>query len=142
MLGIFKDLKKKKEQKKLLLDFYQELKKNLESYYVMDQLARFRFYRMDAWLKLKNSVPGAGGEAVLIYARRLEEYNALLDDFTRYEQWYAADINNKTPASARILHDKREEPRQKFEGLESVIKSAIQSLERYLLETNILKIKV
>ena len=141
MLAFFQQWKDKKARQNLFLDFYEELKKNLESYYVMDQLGRFRFFRMETWLRIKNSGNPAilGDKMINDYAQRLQEYNAVTDDFTKYEQWYGSDIENKTPANARILHDKREEPRIKFQGLEGVIKSAIQSFEKKLLEEKILK---
>jgi hypothetical protein len=139
MLKMLEEWKKSKERRKLLLSFYEELKKNLESYYVMDQLGRFRFFRMQTWGRIKPEADSFRNSDLETYVRRLEEYNALLDDFTKYEQWYSADINNKTPASAKILHDKREEPRQKFQGLEPVIKAALRNFEQYLLKTKILK---
>ena len=132
--------KDRKARQRLLLEFHGELKKNLESYYVMDQLGRFRFFRMEGWQNLKNANDPAVSQGNIVnYACRLEEYNLLLADFTKYEQWYASDLNNKVPANARILHDKREEPRQKFQGLEPVIQSAIQSFEHYLCEAQLLK---
>ena len=128
MLKFFQEWKNKKTQRKILVEFYQELKKNLESYYVMDQLGRFRFFRLDSWPQAKD-YPGIGKDPlILAYSQRLCEYNAVLDDFTKYEQWYS-DLNNKTPANGRILHDKKEEVRNKFQGLEAVIKSALQNFE-------------
>ena len=139
MFAFYQEWKKNQERQRILLAFYEELKKNLESYYVMDQLGRFRLFRLTIWSRLNEEALFAWDEPLVAYIRRLEEYNALLDDFLKYEQWYASDINNKTPATARVLHDKREEPRQKFQGLEPVIKSAIQSFEKYLQEQKILK---
>lgn len=141
MLTFFRRWQEKKARQNLFLDFYEELKKNLESYYVMDQLGRFRFFRMVTWSKLKDPEGPAilNDKMIADYIHRLEEYNSVLDDFTKYEQWYASDLNNKTPANARILHDKREEPRTKFQGLEPVIKSAIQSFEKQLCEVKLLK---
>jgi len=140
MLRFLEQWQARKARRKLLLEFYEELRKNLESYYVMDQLARFRFFRMETWAKLKSlGDRGILEDAMIVaYVRRLEEYNSLLGDFTKFEQWYS-DLNNKTPANARILHDKREEPRMKFEGLEGVIKSAVQSFEKYLYAEKIFK---
>jgi hypothetical protein len=141
MLKIFQQWKEKKAQQKLWLEFHEELAKNLESYYVMDQIGRFRFFRMESWQKLKNSNPPpvCQNTAITTYISRLEEYNSLLDDFTKYEQWYASDLNNKTPANGRILHEKREKAREKFQGLEPIIKSALHSFENHLLEVKLLK---
>ena len=127
-MKFFQEWKNKKTQRKILVEFYQELKKNLESYYVMDQLGRFRFVRLESWPHAKD-YPGVGKDPmILAYSQRLCEYNAVLVDFTKYEQWYS-DLNNKTPANGRILHDKKEEVRNKFQGLEAVIKSALQNFE-------------
>ena len=139
MLKFFQEWKNKKTQHKVLLEFYQELKKNLESYYVMDQLGRFRFFRLESWPQAKDYLALGADPVILAYIHRLGKYHAVLDDFTKYEQWYAADLNNKTPDNGRILHDKREEVKKKFPGLETVIKSALQSFEKQLYKEKIFK---
>ena len=137
MLNFWQEWKKKSNLKKLLLEFYKEVKKNLEAYYVMDQLERLRSFRLERWQKMKDYANITFGEEVLFYIRIIEDYNRALENFKGYEQWYASDVNNKTQENVRTLHLKKQEADQKFKNLDQVIKSVIAVLETRLRAMNV-----
>ena len=113
---------RKKAHKKALDAFYAEAKANLESYYVMFQINRLRFFTLTAWDKVKaQSWP----PPVVEYIRRLTLYNKVLQDYKDYEYWYNEDLENKNQANGRILHQKKELVEEQFKGLEDVIKPAV-----------------
>ncbi len=137
MLKFLQDLKKKREQKRLLLDFLAEIEKNLESYYVMDQIGRLRFFSLESWEKVKGYEDLTFGQEIRNYVQALSEYNRLLKDFKDYEQWYAADIERKNQENGKLLHAKKEASGQKFKGLDQVIKPALISLREKLIAMKI-----
>ena len=137
MLNFWQKWNKKRKLKKLLLEFYGEVKKNLEAYYVMDQLERLRSFHLESWQKVKDYANIAFGEEISFYIKIIEEYNRTLESFKSYEQWYASDVNNKTQENARILHLKKQEADQKFKNFDQVIKPAIAVLETRLRAMNV-----
>ena len=127
---------------KLLLSFWQEVEMNLESYYVMFQLGKLRFFAMQVWPLIQSCAEFLLDEQLSRYGERLADYNNVLDDFRKYEQWYAADIKNKTKENGLVLTAKRDAAQAKFDaGLEEVIKTALISLQGRLLAMKILKEK-
>ncbi len=131
---------KKRALKKLCLDFDAELKKNLESYYVMFQLGRLRFFKMEISQAVLNNPEISLPPEVRRYLDVIESYNKCLKDFTDFETWYAADINRKTKENGIILHAKKEEAQKKFQaGLEEVIKAAVKSWDSWLKQQKMIK---
>ena len=139
MLSFIKGFRKVREERRAWLDFYEEIEKNLESYYVMFQLGRLRFFQLEHWLKQGANPAVVSDRNVQHYGQRLQEYNQILEGFKKFEQWYASDINNKTKENGVLLHQKREEAETKFNGLESVILEAKKAFALQLQEKKILK---
>lgn len=110
-------------------DFLAEAEKNLESYYVMDQIGRLRFFTLESWEKIKASGESFGPQ-VQAYVEAVGEYNRLLKDFKDFEEWYAADVEHKTQDNGRTLHAKKEAAGQKFKGLDRMIKPAVENLKK------------
>ena len=138
MWALFDKFQKKRKLKRLLLEFKEEIKKNLESYYVMFQLGKLKFFQLEVWQKLKNESEAEMSSSILRYAQILGDYNKVLADFKNYEQWFASDINNKTASNAEVLHEKNSKAKEKFQGLEQIIKSALHDFEIQLLRRKIL----
>jgi len=131
---------KRKEQKKALMAFYEEVDRNLESYYVMFQLNRLRFFSLEQWDQVRNRPDVDWPPDVGRYAQVLADYNTTLKDFKDYEQWYSADVENKTRENGQVLHTKREAAEEKFrQGLEDLIKNAKGQVERQLMDKGIIK---
>ena len=139
MFKFFADIGKRKEQKKALMAFYEEVDRNLEGYYVMFQLDRLRFFALDHWQNVRARPDVVWPHAVVRYAEVLADYNSTLQDFKTYEQWYSADVTNTTRENGQVLHDKRDEAEKKFrQGLEAVIKSAKEQVERQLMDQGVI----
>ena len=136
---ILQSIIKGRTRRRLLLAFYEEIKDNLESYYVMFQIGKLRFFKLEGWEQAMAFPHGEWDSAVVHYAERLREYLRALKEFKEYEDWYASDINNKSQETGRVLHGKREAAQAKFEGLEPVIKAALSSVEGQLKTMKILK---
>src|SRR3989338_3803243 len=73
--------------------------------------------------------------------KNLEDYNRGMADFKEFEQWYAADLNNKTPENARLLHAKKELVSEKFKGLLAVVKPTQEVFKARLIAQKIYKDK-
>ena len=124
MMKFFRRFQKKRELKKNWLAFFLEVNKNLESYYVMFQLDRLRFFNLDVWERVKNNRDLPLTSDVLRYAEILNDYNQTLKAFKDYEQWYSSDLKNKIPDNGRILHAKKDAAQEKFQGLATARSSA------------------
>ncbi len=111
------------------MDFYAEVAKNLESYYVMDQREYFRPFRMEAW-RTAGTIPALErSDAVREYVESLKAYNEDLAGMEEFERWYSSDVNNRTRENARILHDKKTAIAQRFPSFEGIIKKAKKAVE-------------
>ena len=130
---------KKHQAQRLLSEFYDEVCRNWEAYYVMFQLGKLRAFELDVWKKIKSDSHQPIDGKVRRSLEILEDYNAAFDDFKKFEQWYSADIERKTRDNSLILHDKREAANNKFQPLEAVVKTAREVLEEQLRAQKILK---
>ena len=136
---MFQEFFKKRKTNKDLAVFYAEVKKNLESFYVMDQREYFKLFMMEGWGAVKENAGLKFPSAVTDYVKALEAFNSAKDEHDRFEEFYTATMDNRTKANATVLHDKKEILKQKFQGLESVIKAAIKPLENELRLRGIIK---
>ena len=139
IIKFFQGLRKQQELKKHWLEFYAEVDKNLESYYVMFQLDRLRFFNLEVWERIKNNADVRMTSDVLRYTEILNEYNKTLKNFKDYEEWYSSDLKNKIPENGRILHAKKDAAQKKFQGLENIIKRAQQNVRQQLMDLKIMK---
>ena len=139
IMKFFQGLRKQQELKKHWLEFYVEVDKNLESYYVMFQLDRLRFFNLEVWERIKNNADVRMTSDVLRYTEILNEYNKTLKSFKDYEEWYSSDLKNKIPENGRILYAKKDEAQEKFQRLENIIKRAQQNVRQQLMDLKIMK---
>ena len=130
MLKLFKEFNKSRERKKALQEFSGEVDKNLERYYVMFQINRLRFFDLAAWEKVKILEDVRFADPVTQYVQRLQKYNEVLKDFKDYEEWYSSDSANKTRENGSVLNQKNTRAKEEFQGLEDVIKTARDSVNK------------
>lgn len=124
---------KVRERRRRYQPFYEELKDNLEQYYVMFQINRLRFFKMEEWKRFLSSPHVVADSALREYAQRLTMYNAALQEYKDFEQWYNEDLDRKNQENGRILHEKKEVAAGHFKGLEPVIKKAVTCIESLLI---------
>lgn len=140
MIPLIKKIQQEQKMKKDLCAFLEEMEKNLENFYVMDQRQFItQGYAMRAWPAVKDLPCVKKHESILVCMRSLEEFNALFKEHKDYEQWYISNIENKTPDNARKLHGLKHELDKKLRAMESIIIPAGQALEKEMLELGLLK---
>lgn len=131
MITLIKDYFKAREQRRVSRAFVEEVKHNLEQYYVMFQINRLRFFALDEWQRFSALTSNVPGPAVAEYARRLTVYNQTLKEYKEFEQWYNEDLDRKNQDNGRVLHQKKEMAQAQFKGLESVIKAALEEAPKF-----------
>ena len=140
MFSFWKNTGRRWQMKKLLLPLLDEMERNLEKYYVMDQRQFIESgFEMDAWIKAQKLKDFNFDERLKHYAYILEEFNKFYAAFKEYERWYASDLNNKTAENAKVLHSQKQELEKRMKKLDRVIIPAGQVLEKKLLELKIIK---
>ena len=140
MFSIFNKKSSDELLRKDLFDFWAQMDKNLEFFYVMDQRQFITHgFLTDAWGRVKDLDIIKQHGTIDLYARSTEEFNLALKVYKEYESWYTGDVNNKTPEGARKLHALKAELDQKLKSFESVIILAGQDLEREMLKLGLLK---
>ena len=137
MFDFSKEARQQKTVRRALESLHQEIEKNLESFFVMEQLGRLRFFSLDIVDGLLGKKNFEIGDAVRVYARAAVDYHATLKDFEEYEQWYTADLGRKTKENGLILHAKKEAAEAKFPGLEKMIIAAKEHVEKEMLRREI-----
>ena len=138
MLQRWTDWKQKQDRRKILLEFYREVEKNWESVHVMRQRGVLDKFTLEIWRKIKDRPELKIDRRVIAYGIPFTTYNAVMDEFKKFEQWYAAYLKNKTTESARILHEKKQAASEKFKGLLDAAAEAKNILERDFLAEKIL----
>lgn len=109
--------------KRNLIAFLDEMEKNLETFYVMDQRQFItQGFSVLAWEQVKQEDAVKKHGPVLVYIRAMEDFNR---SFQKYEE-------NKTPMLKNELD-------KKLKGLDAVIIPAGQALEREMIRLGILK---
>jgi hypothetical protein len=140
MFDLLKGLTRQGRDNKTLMHFYEELKKNLELFYVMDQRQFIDMeFRSTAWAKIKTMEAIAAYPKVQAYGASIEDFNAFYCRFKEFEKWYAADMANKTKENAQKLHTQRSELEAKLKTMYPVICSAGEELEYKLIELGLIK---
>ena len=140
MFSFCKQICRRWQIKKSLLPLLDEMEKNLEKYYVMDQRQFIESgFGMEAWARAQKLQDFSFDDRLKHYAYILEEFNKFYVAFKEYERWYASDLKNKTADNARQLHTQKEELQKRMRKLDRVIIPAGQVLEKKLLEMKILK---
>ena len=140
MIKFLTEFQKKRRIQRLLLAFYDEIKKNLERFYVMDQRQFIDGGFQDAcWQGIKPDHEFNFGPKILYYGSAIEAFNQVFADFKEYERWYSADLKNKTPENAKKLHSQKHELDLKLKKMDDVIIPAGEELEKFLIEQGIIK---
>ena len=129
----------KNSLRKKLLSFLNEMEKNLETFYVMDQ-RQFIVggYTMDVWDQVKDMDIIKNQAAVQTYVTALTDFNNAYKEYKEYEQWYSSDTQNKTNDNAKKLHALKNGLDQRIKPLEPVIILAGQSFEKELLNLGLI----
>jgi hypothetical protein len=140
MISFLKKLGSGRGTKKDLLDFLQEMEKNLEIFYVTDQRQFITHgFLTDVWPRVKDQEPVRRHVEIAAYIRALQDFNGLYKDHKEFEQWYVSDLKNKTPDNARKLHGMKQQLDERLKTLEATIILAGQALEKELLQLGMLK---
>ena len=140
MFSIFKKDPQDKQLRESLFAFWAEMEKNMELFYVMDQRQFVTGgFLLDVWPRVCDMDIIKRHEPIRIYAQAIEDFNSSFKVFKEYETWYLGDIKNKSPENARKLNGLKEGLDQKVVGMEGVIITAGQELEREMLQLGLLK---
>jgi hypothetical protein len=140
MFSIFRNESKDEQSRKSLFDFWAEMEKNMELFYVMDQRQFITGgFLTGTWPRVKEMDIIRRHETIATYARAMEDFNHSLKVHKEYESWYTGDVKNKTPENARKLHELKHELDLKLKGMEAVIIPAGQDLEREMVQLGLLK---
>ena len=120
--------------KKQLLTFLDEMEKNLEIYYVIDQRQFITGgFIMKEWETCKELDAVKRHEAIKVYGAALTEFNKAFTENKEYEQWYSSNMDNKIPENAKKLHALKNGLMDRVKTLEAIIIPAGQTLEKELL---------
>jgi predicted MPP superfamily phosphohydrolase len=140
MFDVLKSLTRHGRDQKALMKFYDELKKNLEIFYVMDQRQFIDMeFRAAAWGRIKDLTLTKTFPKILAYGSSVEDFNGFYRRFKEFEKWYAADMANKTKDNAQKLHTQRSELEGKLKTMYPVICSAGEELEYKLIDLGLIK---
>lgn len=120
---------KKPRAKNFLLLLLEEIRTNLERYYVIDQRQFINVgFEIRAWEEAKHLSGRTFPSAITDYALAIEDFNALLEDVRSFEKDYVLDVSRQSRESAQILHDKKEALESKFYALQPRIMAAQKAL--------------
>ena len=140
MLGLLKKLTPAGKDARVLVPFYEELKKNLELYHVMDQRQFIDMeFRTAVWNKVKFDQVIAAFDRVHIYGRTVEDFNRSYKEFKEFEKWYAADMANKTKENAQKLHSQRSDLDERLKAMYPAICRAGEQIEYKLIALGLIK---
>lgn len=140
MLPIFRKKTNEEPLKKELFAFLNELEKNLESFYVMDQRQFItQGFLLETWGNVKDRDIIKRHGSIAKYAAATEDFNHSLKAHKEFETWYTSDINHKTPDNARKLHAMKNELDLKLRAMEALIILAGQDLEREMIRLGMLR---
>ena len=140
MFSFFKKNSQDELLRKDLFDFLAEMEKNLEFFYVMDQRQFvIHGFLTEVWPRVKDMEIIKRHETIGRYAHATEDFNHSLKAHKEYEAWYVRDTVNKTPENARKLHAMKHDLDLKLKGMEALIITAGQDLEREMLQLGLLK---
>ena len=140
MFSFLKVNSKEDQLKKDLFDYLAQMEKNLEFFYVMDQRQFITHgFLTDCWPCVKDLDIIKRHDSIVKYAKSIEDFNQSLKTYKEYEAWYSGDMKNRIPENARKLHTLKEGLDQKLLGMEAVIISAGQDLEREMLSLGLLQ---
>ncbi len=140
MLAAVKQWYNDHKMKHHLLEFLDEMEKNLETFYVMDQR---QFITAGFKRSAYESVQGFDfinkSDAIKKYITTIDDFNKSFDAYKEFEQWYTSNTDHKTPDNAKKLHALKNSVDEKLKGMDAVIIPAGQDLEREMLKLRIIR---
>ena len=140
MFSIFNRNSKEQQLRRDIFAFWVEMDKNMELFYVADQRQFISdVFLIDLWPRVRDLDMIKRQEAILIYAKAIEDFNHAFKVYKGYEAFYSGDMKNRNPENARKLHALKHELDQKLWGMEALIIPAGQDLEREMLQLGLLK---
>ena len=140
MFKLLNQWQQQRQAHKHLLAFLDEIEKNLELFYVIDQRQFvIRGFVLEMWDKVKGIDTIKRHESIAAYANALADFNQAFQSWKDYERWYTSDTQHKTPDNARKLHTLKNGLDKILKGLEAIIIPAGQALEKEMLGLGLLK---
>ncbi len=140
MFSLFKNNSNDEQLKKGLFEFLDEMEKNLELYYVMDQRQFIiEGFLTETWGLVKDKDLIKKHNSIVVYAKSTEDFNSSFKAYKDFEAWYTSDINHKTPDNARKLHALKDVLDHQLRAMEAIIITAGQDLEREMVTLGLLK---
>lgn len=140
MITKLKTWMKDRSQRQQIMDFLDEMDKNLELFYVMDQRQFITsMFSLKYWPRVKDVPLIAKHESVRHYASALQKFNQDYEEHKKFESWYSGDMNHKTPDNAKKLHAQKQDLEAQLRKLEAVIIPAGQDIEREMVALGYLK---
>ena len=140
MALIFNKIFQKQRLQKRLMDLLNEMEKNLEVFYVMDQRQFITHgFILNAWENIKEEELLKKYPSIHQYAKALADFNNLFNEYKEFEQWYTADMSRKTADNAKKLHGLKHDLDKQLKMMEAIIIPAGQDLEKEMLQLGFLK---
>ena len=128
MFDFFRKFKEKRRSEKLLLKMSEEAATNLEIYYVIQQINRWKYFHSDTSCFFQEISFLKNDTIFIDYKEKLHNYNQTLNDYLVYQKWYLSDIKHQSKKTARNLEKKNENIFNHFEGLEKILLAVQQRL--------------
>ena len=123
-----------------LIAYLNEMEKNLELFYVMDQRQFITHgFTIEVWERVKNDEIIKKHNDIVACVQAMTDFNQQFKNYKDYEQWYVGDVNNKTPDNAKKLHAMKNDLDQKLKGMDALIIPAGQTLEKEMIALGFLK---
>jgi hypothetical protein len=126
---------RRRPQKNFLVALWDEVNRNLERYYVVEQRQFItEAFDIEAWEEARMFLSLAFPDALVGYAAAVRDFNAVLRDMKEFEGIYSSSIEKKTRENAHILHAKKEALDEQFQRLRPLIVSAQEALREMLVK--------
>ena len=140
MIPLIRKMQEEQQIKKDLVAFLDEMERNLETFYVMDQRQFItQGFALRTWAQVKDQPCIKKHESILVCMKCLDEFNNLFQAHKDFEKWYTSDLQHKTPDNAKKLHGMKHDLDKKLKAMESIIIPAGQALEKEMLDLGLLK---
>jgi hypothetical protein len=137
MLNFGKNWLRQKHRRTVILKVLQEVRNNLEIFYVMRQLDQPRAFVLSSWQRegVRGDVPWP--QVVQQYVQRLTEYNQAFQAAQDFECWYRQTIDHQNQEHARRLHTLQDAVNEKSFGLETLIQQAREAVQQLMPQPRI-----
>lgn len=125
--------RQKSLRKNFLFLLWQEISRNVERYYIVDQRQFISEpFEMDAWKEARDFTSVRFPAAVVEYVAAVESFNKAFLEMKEFEETYLSSVEYKTRANAEILHARKEELQKKFDFLRPLIFTAQKAMREMI----------